>query len=316
MHVAADESRRERRVQQHVIDPQAGVALPVIAEEIPERVDALVRVQLAQRIDPALREQPLICVARLRLQQRIFLPALRIVDVEVRRDDVVVAEQHDRLARRIQRLRVLDQPLEPLELVFELRTRLRIAVGQIQAADDDAAHFRFDVAAVRIVGIAGQTAADLDRVRALRENRHAVERGLAVPDRAITCSADGDDREVLIRRFQILQAPPMTLEALRTPEERFANLPDFAYPPQYVDDLPGYEGLRAAYIDAGPRNAQQVFLCLHGEPSWSFLYRRMIPVFVARGCRVVAPDFYGFGRSDKPVNDADYSFHFHRNFVL
>jgi pimeloyl-ACP methyl ester carboxylesterase len=108
----------------------------------------------------------------------------------------------------------------------------------------------------------------------------------------------------------------MTIEALRTPEERFANLPDFAYPPQYVDDLPGYAGLRAAYIDTGPRNAQHVCLCLHGEPSWSFLYRRMIPLFVARGCRVIAPDFYGFGRSDKPVNDADYSFHFHRNFVL
>jgi len=108
----------------------------------------------------------------------------------------------------------------------------------------------------------------------------------------------------------------MTIEALRTPDERFANLPDFAYPPQYVDDLPGYERLRAAYIDTGPRNAQHVCLCLHGEPSWSFLYRRMIPVFVARGCRVIAPDFYGFGRSDKPVHDSDYSFHFHRNFVL
>jgi haloalkane dehalogenase len=108
----------------------------------------------------------------------------------------------------------------------------------------------------------------------------------------------------------------MTIEALRTPEERFARLPDFAYPPQYVDDLPGYEGLRAAYVDTGPRNAEHTILCLHGEPSWSFLYRRMIPVFVARGCRVVAPDFYGFGRSDKPVNDADYSFHFHRNYVL
>jgi haloalkane dehalogenase len=106
------------------------------------------------------------------------------------------------------------------------------------------------------------------------------------------------------------------IEALRTPEERFASLPDFSYPPQYVDDLPGYEGLRAAYIDTGPRDAQHVCLCLHGEPSWSFLYRRMIPEFVERGCRVVAPDFYGFGRSDKPVADADYSFHFHRNFVL
>jgi haloalkane dehalogenase len=106
------------------------------------------------------------------------------------------------------------------------------------------------------------------------------------------------------------------VEALRTPEERFASLPDFPYPPHYVDDLPGYEGLRAAYIDTGPSNAQHVCLCLHGEPSWSFLYRRMIPAFVARGCRVVAPDFYGFGRSDKPVADSDYSFHFHRNFVL
>jgi hypothetical protein len=83
----------------------------------------------------------------------------------------------------------------------------------------------------------------------------------------------------------------MKIEALRTPEERFAHLPDFAYPPQYVDDLPGYEGLRAAYVDTGPRDAQHTILCLHGEPSWSFLYRRMIPVFVARGCRVVAPHF-------------------------
>lgn len=106
------------------------------------------------------------------------------------------------------------------------------------------------------------------------------------------------------------------IEVVRTPDERFGALPDFPYTPRYVDDLPGYEGMRAAYIDEGPQNASQVCLCLHGEPTWSFLYRRMIPVFLANGCRVVAPDFYGFGRSDKPVRDADYSFHFHRNFVL
>ena len=108
----------------------------------------------------------------------------------------------------------------------------------------------------------------------------------------------------------------MTFKALRTPEDRFATLPDFAYKPRYLTDLAGYEGLRAAYIDEGPRTASRTFLCLHGEPTWSFLYRRMIPVFLASGARVVAPDFFGFGRSDKPQDDGAYSFAFHREFLL
>jgi len=108
----------------------------------------------------------------------------------------------------------------------------------------------------------------------------------------------------------------MTIEALRTPEVRFADLPGFPYAPRYVDDLAGYEGLRAAYVDEGPVDADEVFLCLHGEPSWSYLYRRMIPVFLDAGARVVAPDFFGFGRSDKPVQDEDYSFHFHRDYLI
>ena len=103
----------------------------------------------------------------------------------------------------------------------------------------------------------------------------------------------------------------MTIEALRTPETRFVDLPNFDYEPNYIDDLPGYEGLRMAYVDEGPRDGP-VVLCLHGEPSWSFLYRKMIPVFTSAGYRVVAPDFYGFGRSDKPVADQDYTWGFHR----
>ena len=108
-------------------------------------------------------------------------------------------------------------------------------------------------------------------------------------------------------------------DALRTPEDRFANLPDFPWVPHYVDDLPGYAGLRCAVIDEGCDPAggdQPTFLCLHGEPTWSFLYRRMIPVFLASGARVVAPDLFGFGRSDKPVDDAVYGFHFHRRMLL
>ncbi len=106
------------------------------------------------------------------------------------------------------------------------------------------------------------------------------------------------------------------LEALRTPEERFRVLPMFPYAPHYLDDLPGFEGLRLHYVDEGPRGAADTFLCLHGEPTWAYLYRKMLPVFTAAGGRVVAPDLFGFGRSDKPVRDADYSFDFHRDTLL
>ena len=106
------------------------------------------------------------------------------------------------------------------------------------------------------------------------------------------------------------------IEALRTPDVRFENLSDYPFDPHYVDDLPGYEGLRGHYVDEGDPNAEEVFLCLHGEPSWSYIYRKMIPVFVVAGARVIAPDWLGFGKSDKPVDDETYSFHWHRNYML
>lgn len=104
-------------------------------------------------------------------------------------------------------------------------------------------------------------------------------------------------------------------DVLRTPDSRFAVLPDFDFPPKYLDDLNGSEGLRLHYVDVGPRDAD-VFLCLHGEPTWSYLYRRMIPVFTQAGFRAVAPDLFGFGRSDKPVDDEVYTFDFHRNTLI
>ena len=89
---------------------------------------------------------------------------------------------------------------------------------------------------------------------------------------------------------------------LRTPEERFENLPAYEFEPHYVEDLVGYEGLRCHYIDLGPKDAEQTYLCLHGQPTWLYLYRHMIPTFLESGARVVAPDFFGFGRSDKPAD--------------
>ena len=106
------------------------------------------------------------------------------------------------------------------------------------------------------------------------------------------------------------------MEALRTPDERFDDLPDYDFAPNYVDDLPGYEGFRVHYLDEGPVEALQTFLCLPGEPTWAYLYRHMIPVFAEAGTRVIVPDWLGFGRSDKPANDALYTFHFHRDMML
>ncbi|MEO1966984.1 haloalkane dehalogenase [Hyphomonas sp.] len=108
----------------------------------------------------------------------------------------------------------------------------------------------------------------------------------------------------------------MTIEALRTPDDRFASLPGWPYAPHYIDDLPGYEGLRVHYVDEGPEKAVRTYLCLHGQPTWSYLYRKMIPVFLDSGARVIAPDWLGFGRSDKPVADETYTFHFHRNMMI
>lgn len=107
----------------------------------------------------------------------------------------------------------------------------------------------------------------------------------------------------------------MDIEAVRTPDERFGGIPDYPWAPNYLDDLKGYENLRAHYLDVGPSDAQKTFLCLHGEPSWSYLYRKMIPIFEAAGHRVVAPDFLGFGKSDKPIEDEIYTFTFHREFL-
>ena len=98
------------------------------------------------------------------------------------------------------------------------------------------------------------------------------------------------------------------MEVLRTPDQRFAGLPDFPFEPHYADvDDPDGGTLRVHYLDEGPTDGPVVLL-LHGEPSWSFLYRHMIPVLTAAGLRAVAPDLVGFGRSDKPTPRSEYTY--------
>ena len=98
---------------------------------------------------------------------------------------------------------------------------------------------------------------------------------------------------------------------LRTPDDRFADLPDFDFTPHYVD-IPDTDGgrVRVAYVEDGPPDGPPVLL-LHGEPSWSFVYRKMMPILAAAGFRAIAPDLVGFGRSDKPADLADHNYAYH-----
>src|SRR6218665_924595 len=109
---------------------------------------------------------------------------------------------------------------------------------------------------------------------------------------------------------------PLRDDALRTPDAAFAGLPDYPWAPHYLSDLPGLAGLRMHYLDEGPRPAARTWLCLHGYPAWSYLYRHMLPVFLAAGDRVLAPDLIGFGKSDKPKKDSAPQWAWHRQLLL
>lgn len=105
------------------------------------------------------------------------------------------------------------------------------------------------------------------------------------------------------------------MKKLRTPDSRFANLADYDFDPHYlmVDDAEGSQ-LRVHYLDQGPKDADPILL-LHGEPSWCYLYRKMIPLLTAAGHRIIAPDLPGFGRSDKPASRTDYTYQRHVDWM-
>jgi haloalkane dehalogenase len=108
------------------------------------------------------------------------------------------------------------------------------------------------------------------------------------------------------------------MDVLRTPDDRFDGLPGYRFVPHYVDVPPGdgTDGtLRVHYVDEGPPDATETVLLLHGEPSWSYLYRTMIPVISDAGYRAVAPDLVGFGRSDKPAARDDYTYQRHVDWI-
>ena len=169
----------------------------------------------------------------------------------------------------------------------------------------------------------------------------AADLGVANADCAGIAAASGQllqDFFASKRKAQRLQHHPLREDALRTPDSAFANLPNYPWPANYVSDLPSLQGLRLHYLDvAGGAMADVMsdvmsnvmadvtvdraqtgttYLCLHGNPAWSYLYRKMIPIFSASGARVVAPDMVGFGKSDKPKKDSFHSFMWHRQCLI
>lgn len=111
-------------------------------------------------------------------------------------------------------------------------------------------------------------------------------------------------------------AHPLRDDALRTRDAAFAGLPGYPWAPHYVSDWPSLQGLRLHYLDEGPRDAPLTWLCLHGGSTWSYMFRHMLPVWLAAGHRVLAPDLIGFGRSDKPKKPGFHTLASHRQILL
>ncbi len=145
-----------------------------------------------------------------------------------------------------------------------------------------------------------------------------VQGGLMAQDSSQLLQAFFQNRRVH-NRLEAKMNHPLRDDALRTPESQFANLPGFPWAPRYHSDLPALGGLRQHYLDENQQvgqGGQLTYLCLHGNPSWSYIFRKMIPVFLGTGARVVAPDMPGFGKSDKPKKDEAHSFTWHRQVLL
>lgn len=140
----------------------------------------------------------------------------------------------------------------------------------------------------------------------------AVTGGVLADDCGAVLSHFFQERRAAQRRDH----PPLREDALRTPDDRFATLADYPWPPRYVCDLPALAGLRLHYLDEGPQDAPRTWLCLHGSPGWSYVFRHMLPTFLKAGDRVVAPDLVGFGKSDKPKKDTVHRFAWHRQVLL
>lgn len=164
----------------------------------------------------------------------------------------------------------------------------------------------------------GAAGSVIDLFAESRLNHHARREGGVLADESAALLRDFFEqrRAAQQQRSAAAGAQPLRDDALRTDERRFDELPDYPWRPHYVNDLPSLGGLRLHYLDEGPRDAKQTWLCVHGNLAWSYMWRKTIPPLLDAGVRVVAPDLIGFGKSDKPKKDRFHSFSLHRAILL
>jgi tRNA(adenine34) deaminase len=165
----------------------------------------------------------------------------------------------------------------------------------------------------------GAAGSVLDLFAEARLNHQTTVQGGVMAEESATLLQTffGDRRAV--RREKARLNHPLQDIALRTPDNAFDGLPDYPWPTNYISDLPALAGLRMHYLDeqnAGRKAPGLTFLCLHSSPSWSHVYRKMIPPLLAAGHRVLAPDLIGFGKSDKPKKDSFHQLSVHRETLL
>ena len=214
-----DEPLRRLFAQQEMIDAQPRVARPAIPQVTPVGISRLVRMQIANRIAPAVAEQTGKARSALRLQQRVLVVGFGRINITIGRDDVEIAGEHDRHAGGEQIRGMRREPIHPGELVGKFRPRLRVAVGRIERRDQHAVHRRLDVTRLRVGGIAGQFVAGNDRISAARQNGDAIPRFLTAPDRAIAGLGNCGLRKFAVGGFQLLQADHVRLRRSKPGQE-------------------------------------------------------------------------------------------------
>lgn len=207
IHACVLQPSRGRIVQQDMVDPQARVSGPSLAKILPEGPGRRIAWKsLPDGVRPSLVQQFGEGRPARRLKERVFLPGPAAVDVRLGRHDVIVARQNDRRIKVDQTPGVTVQAVEPGQLVIELGTGLRIAVRQVEAADQHPIDCGLDVSALFVGEVARQTSAGQDGRTAAAQDRHAVPAVLAAPDGMVTRLADRSLRKLLIARLQLLKA--------------------------------------------------------------------------------------------------------------
>jgi len=194
------------RVQQEVIDPQSGVAFERTAKIVPKCVDSLIGIDFAYAVDPALGDQIRESLTHFRDEQSVLYPTLGFVNVEVRRNDVVVPGQDHGSVNSDEPSGMGLQPIEPCELVIELGTGPRVAIGRVETTDEHAIHGSFDIATVGIACAPGEAAPGFLRLALARQDGDAVPALLPEPNGAVASVTDGAFGEFLIGGLQFLEA--------------------------------------------------------------------------------------------------------------